>query len=466
MTSTKIAAVQMAAGTATEWRSVNPVLQQGEYGLETDTRRKKLGNGSSTWADLPYEATSAVVGPSPVTTRSKGAVFGSETSDGVATGHLTRLAFTFLEDCSSVELLYANVLGGDGVEADGRNDITVWCAVEDPVSGTPRLLTPPAGLVLSPNGSVWVSVPGYLGRRGETLVVRSQVSVAAGGVFPMPLKAVGPADGRLTNPGATNVTTSTAASAIVGQGKAASFGPVGVRGVPEVGSPAVLALGTSIGAGAGSSTAMTEEAGWYKLALSGSNIPCHNIAFPSSSAHQAATWEQRFRRFFTTEGTTFTDGLIEHGTNDFIVYNLATMQADILLLAQLFRTRVERLWIPSTPPRTSDTAGTTPTGREAYRQAWNAWLRDGMPIDASTGKAVTAGTSSAVRCDVYNAAAARIAVGSPAHPFTGVWEVADTVESARNSGVWRSPALTSDGVHPSSAGHQLMAAAVPVAAMQ
>ena len=47
--------IQIRQDTAANWASINPVLLQGEMGLETDTRRTKTGNGSSNWNNLPYD---------------------------------------------------------------------------------------------------------------------------------------------------------------------------------------------------------------------------------------------------------------------------------------------------------------------------------------------------------------------------------------------------------------------------
>ena len=41
-------------GTAAEWTAANPTLLQGEIGVETDTRRYKIGDGSTAWAGLSY----------------------------------------------------------------------------------------------------------------------------------------------------------------------------------------------------------------------------------------------------------------------------------------------------------------------------------------------------------------------------------------------------------------------------
>lgn len=39
---------------ATEWAANNPVLKSGEPGYERDTRRLKIGDGSTHWNQLPY----------------------------------------------------------------------------------------------------------------------------------------------------------------------------------------------------------------------------------------------------------------------------------------------------------------------------------------------------------------------------------------------------------------------------
>lgn len=40
--------------TAVAWASDNPVLARGEFGVEIDTFKLKVGNGVSVWNDLPY----------------------------------------------------------------------------------------------------------------------------------------------------------------------------------------------------------------------------------------------------------------------------------------------------------------------------------------------------------------------------------------------------------------------------
>ena len=46
--------IQIRRDTAANWTSTNPTLASGELGVETDTGKFKIGNGSSTWTGLPY----------------------------------------------------------------------------------------------------------------------------------------------------------------------------------------------------------------------------------------------------------------------------------------------------------------------------------------------------------------------------------------------------------------------------
>lgn len=45
---------QLRRGLASEWASVNPILAQGELGLESDTKKVKVGNGIDSWSSLQY----------------------------------------------------------------------------------------------------------------------------------------------------------------------------------------------------------------------------------------------------------------------------------------------------------------------------------------------------------------------------------------------------------------------------
>lgn len=46
--------IQHRRGTASTWTSENPTLAQGEFGVETDTLKAKIGDGTTAWNSLTY----------------------------------------------------------------------------------------------------------------------------------------------------------------------------------------------------------------------------------------------------------------------------------------------------------------------------------------------------------------------------------------------------------------------------
>lgn len=48
--------IQLRRDTAANWTSVDPTLADGEMGIETDTLKQKIGDGSTAWTGLSYLA--------------------------------------------------------------------------------------------------------------------------------------------------------------------------------------------------------------------------------------------------------------------------------------------------------------------------------------------------------------------------------------------------------------------------
>ena len=46
--------IQVRRGTSTDWSSVNPTLAAGEIGFETNTKKIKVGDGTTAWNSLSY----------------------------------------------------------------------------------------------------------------------------------------------------------------------------------------------------------------------------------------------------------------------------------------------------------------------------------------------------------------------------------------------------------------------------
>jgi hypothetical protein len=52
--------IQLRRGIASQWTAANTVLASGELGLELDTFRIKMGDGSTAWIDLPYAVATGI----------------------------------------------------------------------------------------------------------------------------------------------------------------------------------------------------------------------------------------------------------------------------------------------------------------------------------------------------------------------------------------------------------------------
>lgn len=46
--------IELRKDTAANWTAANPILRSGEVGYETNTKKFKIGNGSTNWNSLAY----------------------------------------------------------------------------------------------------------------------------------------------------------------------------------------------------------------------------------------------------------------------------------------------------------------------------------------------------------------------------------------------------------------------------
>lgn len=130
--------IQFRRDTAANWTSANPVLAVGEQGLETDTLKRKMGNGSTVWNSLGYEVNGNMIGSNnlseittPATARTnlglgtlatQSGTF-SGTSSGTNTGDQTSVSGN-----AGTATKLAATKNINGVAFDGSADITVPAA--------------------------------------------------------------------------------------------------------------------------------------------------------------------------------------------------------------------------------------------------------------------------------------------------------------------------------------------------
>lgn len=87
--------IQFRRSTAAEWTSTNPTLSIGELGLETDTGKFKVGNGSNNWTTLAYSSgTTGPAGTIAIGTTTTSAAGGSAVVNNSGTSTAATLNFT------------------------------------------------------------------------------------------------------------------------------------------------------------------------------------------------------------------------------------------------------------------------------------------------------------------------------------------------------------------------------------
>jgi hypothetical protein len=198
--------------------------------------------------------------------------------------------------------------------------------------------------------------------------------------------------------------------------------------------------------------------GFAQRAVLAANLPYMNVAKPGEKATDIATTPTEFLKLRMVSTMACTKVIEGYSRNDWAnSRTLAQIQADKLTIWGWFYARNIPVYAWTSIPGTTSTDSWATVGNqttvagESVRLTLNAWIRDGAPIDATTRAAVVVGTSSNV-----------LRIGAATHPVAAYWELADTVESARDSGKWKA-SYTADGTHPNATGHAAMAAGVVTA---
>lgn len=211
--------------------------------------------------------------------------------------------------------------------------------------------------------------------------------------------------------------------------------------------PVALLIGDSIANGAGD--AYVPSASYVGVnvanpaAIGGGYVvrACRSAGIPVANAGISGDAFSAFvipinRWFRTSVAPDVSNVICEYGRNDISVGGtLATIQAGAITAWLLFSRRGIKVFQPTITPLTGSPDGWTttihqvPNNTEPVRVLFNNWLRDGAPLDGATFAPVTTGTSPA----------GTIRAGSAGHPLSASFEVADVVETARDSGIWVAP---------------------------
>ena len=178
--------------TAANWTSQNPVLMDGELGLETDTGLFKFGNGSTAWNSRPYAGASVGVVPWGAITGTLSAQ--TDLAAALAAKQATLVSATNIKTINGNSILGAGDLvisgGGGGISDGDKGDITV--------SGSGAVWTIDSGVVsLSKMADLATST--IIGRAtagtGVPEALTAAQATALLDAFTTTLKGLGPAPG-------------------------------------------------------------------------------------------------------------------------------------------------------------------------------------------------------------------------------------------------------------------------------
>lgn len=333
-------------------------------------------------------------------------------------------------------------------DSTGTGTLTLAAAVE--VGGTlyPLTFSGAARVALTYGGTRWATsdVLGVTITKGTKFRVRSFAtagsSIMQGAYAQMAPTTETPGD--LTVAGSGPLTINPGVARYI-------VGPVAVRGKTAAATVAVGGFGDSILEGGNDLTVAEGGGGFFYRATTGAGVPAINWG----------KWADNFpaisdQRFGGNNLDYITHGVCEYGTNQMAASggNWTVIASSAITFWTAVAAKGIKLWQTTLIPKTSSTdlwatlGNQTLDPNEAARTGFNDWLRDGAPTVA--GAAVAVGTSGALRA------------GDTGHPLKGYLEIADTVESTRNSGKWKVTGAnnwpTSDGTHPAPASHALMAA--------
>ena len=385
----------------------------------------------------------------------------TSTSTGGKLGGTAKLNHIATRSFYGVRLVYTNWKSGTAnTEQNGANDITVRAAVE-PAGNLviPITFGGNRTVVISPGGTVISDPVGIEVTKGATFSTRTFVQVSTGQTFPInniPTASSGEGNNYGTTVGAD--LTDVGAASLTGIGtNQLVFGPAAILGqVIDPDRPVIGILGDSIFNGTGDSS--FAFGGLAQRALN-NNYSFQKVTFPGEPLTgwlgSSGYGDTRCRRvgLLALVGCT-------HIVTDYTVNSLATttIQADAVKAWRVMaKIAPGQVFVTTLTPQTTTTDGWATTGnqaiqypsdREPRRLAFNAWIRDGAPINASDVPQSVGATGAGI-----------VRFGEAGHPVRSFFEVADLAETARNSGIWKA-GYTSDGTHPNATGHAALAAAI------
>jgi len=385
-------------------------------------------------------------------------------SNGTQTEETSRFVYKAIGKISNITNLFFNFNAINTVTPSTFDDITVEAYVEYP-SGTYNRITFNGGSnsVLVRKGfyvesDVWkFNIPA-----NAVFWIRTKVLVTSGQVW---LKNTAAYNGSAL--GGEGVANGNALTSAIANNTGYAYGCSAVLGISDTKNGAIIYKGDSISCGVGDSgTNYTGSLqGGLFFRTFGFNYPVLMTNIPGQGSVNYDKNTSINANFFDELFTCAQFSISNLAINDLPYFTLPQIQAYVISIWYTDKASGIGIYHTTCTPQTSSTdswatlANQTINGFETKRTGFNDWLRDGAPLDITTKLPVAVGTASSTTI---------VRMGTINHPALGYIEVADTLETSRNSGKWKTNGTasfyTADGLHPTVNGYPL--AIVPIVALE
>jgi hypothetical protein len=124
--------LQLRADTAANWTNNNPILLANELGRETDTGKIKIGNGTSTWTSLAYQAWATL----PIAVNAGGTGQTSYTNGQLLIGNTTGNTLTKATLTAGSGVAITNGTGSITISATGSGGTVTDVTATSPLAST------------------------------------------------------------------------------------------------------------------------------------------------------------------------------------------------------------------------------------------------------------------------------------------------------------------------------------------
>lgn len=341
-------------------------------------------------------------------------LYGNFQSDGVITDANYQTKHRAMRAVEGVRLVFTNVSGASESAYTPANAITVKAAVEYPAGNYhPVFFNGKRDVVIDSGGMVVGELVGVSIPADTDYWVRTRVVVTGGQKWPTSLYSVQAEEGAGTT---DKVDSGTIATSAVD-----AYAPAVIWTLPQAQglfTPVVAIIGDSIASGLTPTNNVDD--GLIQRALNTAKVPWVNLGAGGEAAYQMDVVQERRIRAALLRGCTH--AIVHYGTNDFAGGRTAVQITDALAAIGTWLNNQGIVpYVCTIPPRSTSS------------DSWATTVN--QTTHASNSVRVTANAT----------------IRAALAPYAGFFEVADLLESARDSGIWKA-SHTADGIHPNATG--------------